>query len=154
MFRVKRFEDMQKTDRYALLYSDEESYRSTLSFDRQALPTEFDGLFLEQQFALDDGKILLMLTDDYPYDGFLHIYLLDKNNQVEDSIEAGLTLVRSWLEIKDFGSNWIEFDFFSKDIYRLEVMEKSRLRFCFLLGWSYKSFMKTHRLVVRKVGKG
>ena len=146
---------MQKTDRYTLLSSNEESYRSTLSFDRQAFPKEFDGLFLEHQFALDDEKMLIMLTDDCPYDGFLHIYLLNKNNHVEDSIEAGLALVQSSLEIKDFASNWIEFNFFSKDIlYRLEVMEKSRLRFCFLPGWRYKSFLKTHRLVVRKVGKG
>jgi len=108
-----------------------------------------DGTCLEDQFELDDGRGLVWLTEDCPYDEGLHIYLFATDGSLEDSIEAGAAFAPGILSIRSFGSSSVDFSFFENDVtYRLEVSD-FKIRIASLEGWRYKSKLQRHCIFVR-----
>ncbi|HYP25396.1 MAG TPA: hypothetical protein VE262_01645 [Blastocatellia bacterium] len=146
---------MRKVNLYSLFISDRENHRAVLERDGRALPVEVDGVILEAQFELSDGRVLLWLTDDSPYDEGLHVYLLGRDDRIEDSLEAGAVFVPGILKIGESGEDWVEFEFFKNEIfYRLEVSNEAGVRLFLPAGWKYKKLLSTHKLAVREVRKG
>lgn len=121
------------------------------------LSIDVDGILIEAQFVLNDGRFLVWLTEDCPFDETLYIYLIGPEGAIEDSIEAGAILglgPAGILNILKTGEEWVEFDFFSKDmVCRLEVSEESKLLRRLPEYWRYKRWMKKHQIVVREVQK-
>jgi hypothetical protein len=56
------------------------------------------GATLERAFRLDDGRYLLFLTDDVPYEEALRVYLLDHDGAVLDGIILGSAYVTGSLQ--------------------------------------------------------
>jgi hypothetical protein len=54
----------------------------------KALALELDGIVLDGQYQLSDGRELLWITDDSPHDEGLHIYLIERG-KIIDAVEAG-----------------------------------------------------------------
>ncbi len=107
---------------------------------------------LEEQFELPDGSALIWIVDGGGYDDGLHIYLIGKDSRVCDAIEGGITFVPAILKIKNFGNNWVDFEFFNNGkSYRLEVANKPKFRLCLPLGWRYKKLFAKHRLKIREI---
>jgi hypothetical protein len=52
-----------------------------------------DGATIERAFRLDDGRYLILLTDDVPYEEALRVYLLDQDGTVLDGIVLGSAYV-------------------------------------------------------------
>ncbi len=125
-----------------------------LTRDGQALSTEVDGSVLDAQLELADGRALVWLTDDSPYDEGLHVYLLGPEGVVEDALEAGADFAAGILKLRSTGDDWVEFEFFTNGtIYRLEVTRTPQLRLRLPAGWRYKKRLAVHRLVVRELAE-
>lgn len=143
---------MRSVSQYSLIESNRENQCSLLTREDRARAIKVDGIIMEAQFELDDGSGLIWLTDDSPYDEGLHIYLLGRDNTIEDSLEAGADFTPGILKINKIGEDWVEFEFFTTgNIYRLEVAKEPGLRRCLPTGWKYKKRLSKHRLVVREV---
>lgn len=123
-----------------------------LSFREREVGDAIPGATLEQQFRLDEGRFLLFLTDDVPYEETLRIYLLSKDFRILDGLEFGGAYVTGSLEnvtIKD--SRTLEFSFVHKNRCRLHVHQTARwqLPLLFMPGvsrvgpWRQKSFLQT-----------
>ncbi len=150
---------MRQIDLYVLA----DSYRKKqkkhlLTRNGEKISVEVDGVLIEAQFELSDGRHLVWLTEDCPYDEMLHVYLIRSDGIIEDSIEAGNKFglgPSGILNISNFGENWVEFDFFSKDkICRLEIMSKPRFFKLLPECWRYKNYLKRHQLIIRELKKG
>lgn len=146
---------MQPVDRYTLLQPRFEGRRAVLGRDGRTTSVEVDGSLLEAQFELEDGRGLIWLTDDSPYDEGLHVYLLGRDDSVEDALQAGADFTAGILKFRGFGPRWVEFEFFlNSTVYRLEVGETAGFRLRLPAGWRYKSPLRLHRLVLREAGEG
>lgn len=118
------------------------------------LSVDVDGLMIEAQFELEDGRFLVWLTEDCPYDEMLYIYLIDPGGAILDSVEAGAILglgPAGILHILETGENWVEFDFFSKKLVcRLEVSSESKMFRRLPEYWRYKKRLKRHHIVIQE----
>lgn len=62
--------------------------RSQVSLGQRPGPS-LEGAVLEAQFLLDDGRYLLLLSDDSPYEERIHVVLLDRDLSPLDTLEIG-----------------------------------------------------------------
>lgn len=84
------------------------------------------GTLIEAQYQLDDGRYLLFITDDVPYEETLRIFLIASNAEVLDSLEFGGYLDNGTLEdLNIVGEQTIEFNFIHKKRCRLTVESDS-----------------------------
>jgi hypothetical protein len=142
---------MRPVQRYSLVDVDREVNRARLVRDGQPLPLLVSGVLLVEQFDLGDGSSLLWLTEDSPFEEGLHVYLLGREGELEDALEAGATFAPGILKLKATGEEWVEFEFFRDEvIYRLEVERDARLRLCVPTGWRYEKTLERHRLRVTR----
>jgi hypothetical protein len=124
--------------------------RVRISAGGRECPYQLLGVCIEAQFALDDGRFLLFLTEDSPYDERLHVYLLSPD-RVIDAVEAGVDFASGMLEIHASGAHWIDVGFFQNDlVYRVAVEDRPRFRTGFRLpaGWRYRKIIGLHALSV------
>ena len=91
------------------------------------------GAVLEYQFCLRDGRHVLFLTADCPYEETLHIHLLSSTFERLDGLELGamycsgrLRDVRV-LEGGDVTPDVIEFDFIHSARCRIRVLHRPQL---------------------------
>ncbi|MEJ7616696.1 MAG: hypothetical protein WKF30_06940 [Pyrinomonadaceae bacterium] len=149
---------MRPVTRYSLVNFGGSNQRAVLARDSRAVTAEVEGVILEAQFELSDGCVLILMTDDSPYDEGLHVYLLEQDDSIEDALEAGAIFGMGSpgiLKIAKTGMDWVEFEFFlNGSVYRLEVVRQARLRLRLPMGWRYKKLLSRHRLMVRAVQKG
>lgn len=146
---------MRAVKRYSVVEAKRENQLSILARDGKALDLELEGSVIEAQFELEDGCVLIWLTDDSPYDEGLHVYLVDECDTISDALEAGADFTPGILKTAKTGKDWIEFEFFSNDsIYRMAITKEARPRVLLPPGWKYKRLFCLHRLVVYELGKG
>lgn len=149
---------MRPMTRYSLVNSSRENQRAVLERNGQAINVEVEGAILEAQFELGDGSALIWLTDDSPYDEGLHVYLLGRDDSIEDALEAGAIFGMGGpgiLKIGKTGADWVEFEFFlNNSIYRLEVAQQAKVRLQLPTGWRYKKMLSKHWLMVHELRKG
>lgn len=113
------------------------------------MPTPFEGDCLDAQFTLEHDQTLLCLSDGSPYEAGLHIYLLDAQDAVVDSILGASPYASGIFKIIECGDRWLNFEFFSNSVvYRMSVLEEPRFRFSLPTGWKYKHRLQTHRLTL------
>jgi len=146
---------MRVVKRYSLIKAKSENQRFIIARDGKVLEIEVEGSILEVQLELEDGRVMVWITDDSPYDEGLHIYLLDQNDTILDALEAGADFTLGILKIVNTGENWVEFEFFSNNhSYRLEVIKKAIFQLLLPAGWKYKKLFSLHRLIVHEMRKG
>ena len=146
---------MRVIKRYSLVKAKSENQRSILAQDGKVLGIEVEGSLLEVQLELEDGRVIIWLTDDSPYDEGLHIYLLNQGGTVLDALEAGADFTPGILKVAYTGANWVAFKIFSNNYtYRLEVIKAARFRILLPVGWRYKKWFSLHWLIVHQVPIG
>jgi hypothetical protein len=149
---------MRPVTRYSLIDSSRENQRSVLARDGRATAVEVDGVVIEAQFELSDGSALIWLTDDSPFDEGLYVYLLNKDDAIEDALEAGAILGLGGpgiLKIAKTGEDWAEFEFFlNGSLYQLKVIQQAKFHLQLPAGWRYKKLLNKRRLMVREMQKG
>jgi len=153
-----RIERMRPCTQYSLRIEDQAHPQARLL--REGADTEWrvDGVLLEAQFEHEDGSVLLLLTEDSPYDELLHVYLLDGRGAPVDALEAGS---RSGLggagilELRRRGDDWLELGFLkgSPDC-RIQLLVQPQIRVLAPQGWRYKKLLSKHRLRVVELEQG
>ncbi|HLL52602.1 MAG TPA: hypothetical protein VK447_03590 [Myxococcaceae bacterium] len=140
---------LREVQRYSLVEVDREKGLSRLTRDGRPLGFVANGVVLEAQYELRDGRGLVWLTADCPYEEGLHVYLLGPGGEVEDVVEAGAMYAPGILKIRAAGADWVEVGFFLNGfVYRLEIGERARLRMPLPIGWRYGRWLARHRLSV------
>lgn len=80
------------------------------------------GAVLERQFRVSDGRYLIFLTDDTPYEETLRIYLLSDSFRVLDGLEFGSAYVTGHLDdVVATDPDTIEFSFVHKARCRVTI---------------------------------
>jgi hypothetical protein len=145
---------MKPVSYFEVTHSNDDRVRGRLVRDGRVLSRgEVYGAILKAQFELPDGTFLLWLTDDSPYDEGLHIYLLNHDEALEDSLEAGADFTAGILQFKQLGDYWVDFSFFNNDsLYRLNVLDRSSLLVLSPRGWKYTNRLRRHRLHISRIG--
>jgi hypothetical protein len=119
------------------------------------LPAQLEGSVLDAQLELEDGRILVFITDGSPYDEGLHVFLLTSAGEVIDTLEAGHAFAAGILTVDRLGPAWVEVTFFKNDVrYRIDVSETARLHLSLPAGWRYTRWLRRHRLSVSQVRDG
>lgn len=111
--------------------NNEDDEQSTLVVDKKLTAIALKGLSLDAQFE-HEGKFILFVTHDSPYEEFLHIYLLDKNFLTIDEIQMSQNMAQPLQLIGDLQiiePNQLQFSFFGKDSWLLTVSEKPAFSF-------------------------
>jgi len=140
---------MRSIDRYTLRSVDDEDGSCTLALDGAELDARFEGSQLEGQYALDDERTVVCLSDGSIYDAGLHIYLMSSDGEIEDEIEGGAPFTPGYFEARRLHDEKLDFRFFSNDvIYRLNVLPMPRYRFILPAGWRYKHRLRAHQLLL------
>lgn len=146
---------MREVQRYSLVEVDRERSLCRVARDGEALGLVVTGVLLQAQFELADGTGLLLLTEGCPYDEGLHVYLIGRDDGLEDSLEAGAIFTPGILELVASGEDWLELCFFRNEfVYRLQVARDARLRMRLPPGWRYKRWWTKHRLSVTVAREG
>ncbi len=126
-----------------------------LNKEGKTISVEVDGTLIEAQFELNDGRYLIWLTEDCPFDEMLHVYLIDRDGTVEDSVEAGAPGgmgPSGILSFLDVGENWVKFSFFGKDmVCSLELSPNPKIFRPLPECWRYKTIFKKHQIKVCEV---
>ncbi|WP_328186041.1 hypothetical protein [Marinobacter sp. OP 3.4] len=117
---------METTDQFSskLIKSSDNSQIPCLQLmkDDQPFGAPLKGALIEAQYQVDDGRHLLFITDDVPYEETLRIYLIASNAEVLDSLEFGGYLANGTLEgLNIVGDQTIEFRFIHKKRCRLTI---------------------------------
>ncbi|MBI1353593.1 MAG: hypothetical protein GC160_04550 [Acidobacteria bacterium] len=100
---------------------------SELLRDGAAVGTVVEGAVLEAQYETDCGEILLFATDDSPYEEQLHIYLLDSDSQVQESLHIGQAYTPGILkDLRADPGDSVTFRFFSDGSFRLRLLDEPK----------------------------
>jgi len=138
---------MKPIEEYSLVPPGKKGGRARIRRPGQAQPLEVEGALLEAQFELEDGRRLVWLSDDSPYDEGLHIYLLGHEDTVEDSIHAGADFAAGIVKFREVGEWSVDFEFFlNAVVYHLGVEQAPRFRLRLPTGWRYEHPLIQHRL--------
>lgn len=112
--------------------------RSRLFSEGQTTGATVDGWTLEAQFRWDDA-LLLLTTDDSPYEEALHIRLFDQAFHEIDAVDLRQiyhsAIVRN---VKVMDDNSLTFSFFGDDTWRLNIDAHAKLR------WDMQPFASIH----------
>ena len=153
-----RIARMRPCTHYSLRVEGQSHPQARLLRDGVATEWRVDGVLLEVQFEHEDGSVLLLLTEDSPYDELLHVYLLDDEGALVDGLEAGS---RSGLggagilELLRHGDNWLELGFLQgSPACRIQLLAQPQIRVLAPQGWRYKKLLSRHRLRVVELDPG
>ena len=118
---------MEEIKDFSIVDLEEEFPRSELVWKGTLPGLIVDGVWLEKQYKVTPGYLLL-LTDDCPFEERLSIYLLSEDMRVLDSMELSLIYHMGILrDIKIESSNELTFTFFGEDCWRLGVRRSPRI---------------------------
>lgn len=149
---------MRPCTRYSLRIEDQGHPQARLLRDGVDTQRRVDGVLLETQFERDDGSVLLLLTEDSPYDELLHVYLLDGGGALVDALEAGSRSGLSGagiLELRRFGDDWLELGFLKgSPACRIQLLAQPQIRVRAPQGWRYKKLLSRHCLHVTELDQG
>lgn len=109
---------------------------SSLRFSQAGKPwgQSLPGSLLKRAFRLKDGRFLLFVTDDTPYEDTLRIYLLSTQGNLLDRLEFGAAYVTGVLEdIEVLDETTITFEFVHRKRCTITVLDKPRWRWGLLL---------------------
>lgn len=76
--------------------------------------------YLETAILLDDGRYLLFVTEDVPYDEYLELLLININHGIQEKITIALPYGSGTLREMRLYENYIEFSYFSDEVWRVE----------------------------------
>ena len=123
-FRARRLTEPPNTD----------APRVELSYGGRDTGSIVPGALLERQYVLIDGRFLLFLTDDVPYEETLRIHLLSREFQILDGLEFGGAYVTAGLsDVTTEKADTVTFSFVHKACCRLRVDAKPSWRSPLLL---------------------
>ena len=114
--------------------------------------TTLDGVVLEAQFLVTGGGYLVVTSDEDPFEGCLHMCLLDDKFKKIDGMRLGVSYRPGTFRAHGHGpGESLQFSFFADEIWHLEIAPRSRLVLIRPLGpVRYTSpFYKGHRLSLR-----
>lgn len=97
--------------------------------DHETPALVLDGAILNNQYQMDDGRFLIFLTDDVPYEETLRIILLDQNLEAMDGLIFGGGYATGTLKnIKIIDKKTIQFSFVHEKQVRIQVTKEPRWR--------------------------
>jgi hypothetical protein len=106
--------------------SDDSPPRASVLHEGRNTGLTIDGAILEAQYALDDSYLLLV-TDDSPYEETLHVYLMNSEFEMIDSVHLGYAYTSGILrDVRIVAGNALEFTFSGSAVYRLTVHSEAR----------------------------
>lgn len=95
---------------------------SGLLFERRLCAVVVPGVALEAQYRLDNGFYLLFITDECPFEEFLHIVLLDDQFRRLDCIDIGFAYSAAvFSDLRVLSPRALVFDFYTGFSYRLSI---------------------------------
>lgn len=101
--------------------------RSRLKRDDRATDLVVEGVQLEGAFRLDDGRSLLLLSHDSPFEEILHVYLLSEELDVRDRAEIGGAYVPGLVrDLVPGPGPRLRFSFGNEQHFELNVRESPR----------------------------
>lgn len=107
---------------------DDQPARSVVLLRGQPCSTPVTGRLLEAAVE-SDGRYLLFLTDDTPYEDLLHVHLLDARGQVLDAADLGGPYSTGrFTGPRLLGDNRIGFGFIDDKDWEVELLPAARLR--------------------------
>ncbi|MEO1493107.1 MAG: hypothetical protein AAFV19_13215 [Pseudomonadota bacterium] len=97
------------------------------------------GQVLENAFTLPDGRLLLILTDDCPFEEGIRIFLFRPDGQIDDMIQGGVIYTPGLYFLKSVRPDGIDFTFFSDRVVHHLTIDPPRWRWRLGLptGWTY-----------------
>jgi hypothetical protein len=140
---------MQPIEQFRLGYVDSEKQTAELLDLSGAKVALLEGSVLEAQFLVSDGGYLLVTSDEDPFEGCLHICLLDDKFEAIDGMRLGSSYHPGTFRDRGHGpGDTLQFSFFADEIWQLDITAGFRLTFARPLGPArYTSpFYKGHRL--------
>jgi hypothetical protein len=143
---------MKPIERFRLGLVDMEKQTAELVDSSGVKATTLNGVVLEAQFLVTSGEYLVLTSVEDPFEGCLHICLLDADYEEIDGMRLGLSLHPGTFRARQHGpGDTLQFSFFADEVWHLEVEPRFRLAFCRPAGPSrYTSpFYKGHRLALR-----
>lgn len=109
---------------------------SEVRIDGHRTAEPLPGLVLEAAFecqGIGDARFLLFLTDDVPFEDFLHIHLLDASLRLIDSASLGaMYSTGSFRLVGEPAGHVLRFRFFDDDEWSLELLDAAGLRLPFV----------------------
>jgi len=97
--------------------------RSRLIHNGAELPVVVDGVVLEVQVLLEDGRYLLVLTEDCPFEEQVHVILLDRFLRVRDRYRFGKPYTPGIVESVEVQEKALQFSFAGLQ-FEVKVREK------------------------------
>lgn len=82
--------------------------------------------WLELAVLLEDGRYLILATDENPFEQTLEIFLVDLQEGVQERIGLFIIYHDGSLENVSVYDSCIEFGYFSTELWRLSVSKKKR----------------------------
>lgn len=111
---------MQATKRCNIEAKD--SRNSDLFIDL-TLTHQIEGLELQAQFELADGRLLLFVTDNTPYEEGLHIYLISRKFAILDQLDIGNAYTPGiFKDLKVIDGQTCSFTFFENQTMLLSLL--------------------------------
>jgi hypothetical protein len=97
------------------------------------------GRLIEDAFALRDDRLLVIVTDDCPFEEMIRIYLLRPDGQIEDGIQGGVLYTPGLYFLKNVRPDGIDFTFFGERCVHHLTIDPPRCRWRLGLppGFSY-----------------
>lgn len=87
------------------------------------LTHHIEGLELQAQFELADGRLLLFVTDNTPYEEGLHIYLISRQLTILDQLDIGNAYTPGMLQnLKVIDGQSCSFTFFENQAMLLNLL--------------------------------
>jgi hypothetical protein len=125
--------------------------RGTCLIVRGARSASFplDGTARDAQYILGDGRALIVLTNDNPYDAIIYFYLLSATNEVVDGIQSGGFFTSGIFVHQNSGDLWLDFLFFKNNKrYRITAEISPSFSLGLLTGWKYRNVLQRHWLTI------
>lgn len=87
--------------------------------------------YLETAILLDDGRYLLFVTEDVPYEKSLELLLIDIKQDIQEQMTIAIPYGSGTLREMRLYENHVEFSYFSDEIWRVEVSSSRFFRLPF-----------------------
>ncbi|WP_240782324.1 hypothetical protein [Escherichia sp. E2586] len=91
--------------------------------------------YLETAILLDDGRYLLFVTEDVPYEESLELLLIDIKQDIQEQMTIAVPYGSGTLREMRLYENHIEFSYFSDETWRVEVSSSRFFRLPFQYGF-------------------
>ncbi|MGS2793396.1 hypothetical protein ACU6R3_17610 [Escherichia coli] len=87
--------------------------------------------YLETAILLDDGRYLLFVTEDVPFEESLELLLIDIKKDIQEHVTIAIPYGSGTLRKMRLYANHVEFSYFSDETWRVEVSSSRFFRLPF-----------------------